>query len=288
MFPLAAQLEAWSSNWQELSQQVPVWGDVLIGLIGAYGILLWLFGRRLVRPTFTVAGMVAGLVVVAVILRQQLSQLNVIPWLVLAAVGGGLVAWVLYRLWMAILLAAALAIAAPWSVAVWQATPPPNVADQLAKQGQAFVEQNVPNLGDLIELPAGDADNDGTSSEASSSDTLADQIAEAIEQIIDQWRQWWADLGKGGQWTFASVGLGGVAVGLAVGLITPNFAAALLTSMLGAMLAIGAILRLGSVYLPKAMEAVPTEGRWLWVVAAAAVVVGVTVQWIFHLRSADK
>ena len=288
MFPLAAQLEAWSAKWQELSQQVPVWGDVLIGLIGAYGILLWLFGRRLVRPTFTVTGMLAGLVVVAVIFRQQLSQLNVIPWLVLAAVGGGLVAWVLYRLWMALLLAAALAIAAPWSIAVWQATQPPDVADQLAEQGQALVEQNVPNLGDLIELPAPDAGDEGKSSEVSSSDTLADQIAEAIQQIIDQWRQWWADLGKGGQWTFASVGLGGVAVGLAVGLITPNFAAALLTSMLGAMLAIGAMLRLGGVYLPKVMESVPTEGRGLWVVAAAAVVVGVTVQWIFHLRSADK
>lgn len=89
------------------------------------GLGLWVLGRRLARPACAVSGVVLGALgglLVAELLQEHGAF--AIPLVVGAGIAGGLIAALLFRVWMAMSGALVFALLVPAAMVVWHGAPP--------------------------------------------------------------------------------------------------------------------------------------------------------------------
>ena len=283
-----------------------------LALAGAVvcGVVLWLLGGKLVRATIVIAGLVlggaAGLLL-AKLLQDEGSF--ALPMALGGALIGSIAAAVLFRLWMAISLAAVLSLAIPAAILVWQGTPPPEEADP------ALVRQDVRGLveaGRGLETAAGDEGDTGESKPS-----VADRVGKGVEGAADRvatgvWAaaarvraalgelydrraddagRWWNDLDDALRSVALTGALGGGVAGLLLGLLLPKLGAMFETALAGSLLMLLPGVRLIEAHGPSAawVEGVlPDSARATLVWLGLITLVGLAVQWSLFRERAEE
>ncbi len=321
MMPAAEQVE-------QIKAALPIWADIAVAVLGLWGLFIWLFGRRVMRLTFTLAGLLVGAAVGALVFARFWPSLPVLPWAIGGALIGAVVSWAMFRLWAALALAVTLAVMAPWAMAAWegQIGPPEAAAaaEQSAEQLQAegsnelgrvvedAVRRTVERIGEAANGQAGtggadhpddspmdpvmgsprDQADDGQPDSAEDQPGPIQRVVRVARQEIDRhvqlWRNWWGELPGTVRWTIMALSAVGAVVGLIVGFVVPNLSAALVASLIGAVLMLFSITHLGSYLGESAAAYLPDTPRQTLVILMVATAVGTAFQWIFSIRKADK
>ena len=295
----------------EQTLRVPWWWfNALMVWSGAVGVVLWLFGRQLVKPIFAIitAGVVA--ILTAVLVGLAFDDMPLTYWLIGGALVGAAMGWLLARLALAIFFALCLGLLAPWLVLVIEGTPIPPVHEQIVN----VIAELREATGDAIEIqfddePAAPADNAGDDTGngdtgnggATEADTdaaerttgddlpsLREAYDEVRQQMRDIWDEWWADRSGGTRWAILSAAGGAVVVGGALALVLPNLVGAVMTSLLGVLLMLWPVSQ-GLAMLPERATAwVPREGTQLAILLVLFVLLGALFQWAIFRQPRKK
>ena len=262
----------------QFADRLPAWLDLLFVVVALYGLFLWLFGSRLVRPTLAFGGMVAGALIATAGARAWSGDAILLPWIIGGAVVGGVVAWLMFRFAMALALAGLLGLMAPLTLLVLVGAGP---------DAREEIDGVVDGLKAQVPLPEVRINGDGEVQVNQDEDGDSEGVAEAWNALVERARTWWTDLsGQRRALVISSAGAG-VIVGLVIGLIVPKLAAAFLASLAGVVLAASAAGHLIHSYAPKLGESLP-GGRIIALALIAAVAGGAVLQWTIFTRSADK
>jgi FtsH-binding integral membrane protein len=283
----------------QVAAMMPIWLDVVIGFVVLWGIFLWLFGSRLLRPSLAMIGLIAAAILGGLFARDMGSNEKVAMVIVGAGVVGAMLVWVTFRLWIAVLLALTAGLIAPAFVLIIEGAAPPTEADQpLREAGRDVVREGMERVGiddedadgelraALDDAQADEAGDDPMAQTRADLQKLVNRAAEAAGQSWDELKRWWAeDIDAGVRWTATIVALMMAITGLIVGLIMPHFSAGLVTSFVGAALVIACVGRLLHRYVPAASDAWPQTPRTVMIVLAIATLVGGGLQWWNHRRA---
>ncbi len=256
------------------------WGVHALVAAGAVaGLILWLAGRRVLKPTIVLLFALAG-GAGALMLVPRVSFAAAAPeatWAVAGLVAGAVVGLALFRFAMAIALGAVLGLAAPLGAAVaLEVTPAPPDEGRIAAAWQAA----APAWGGS-ETPANLA---RAAPESTPPDH--DPVWEAAAAVGEELDAQWQGLPARDQAVLALSAIGGGMLGVLLGLVMPVWASGAVSALLGP-----------AVWLPCGVwlaDAAALPGRWLldrtpvewlaiWGVLAA---VGLVVQWTGLLRRA--
>ena len=264
-------------------QNHPLWAHAGLFTLLIAGAMLWIAGRRVLKPTFAVLGALAGgFLGNAIVPGMGIdSMFGLSGGMAGAAVGGALgalAAILIFRVAIGVLAAivvSGLAILAA-SIFIQTSEPPPSVTD-------------APSESALVE-PENSLDEDSSTWRDGLRDDVtqgAKDIAagekEAGQFVTDLYRglkaELWDPLEAGDKMLLTSSGLAGFVGGLALGVFAPKKTTALVTAFAGAGMWLPALYFLSqSLDLPgKAMfERKPIEWLAIWLVISMT---GLFIQW---------
>ncbi|QQE11865.1 hypothetical protein JD969_20705 [Planctomycetota bacterium] len=103
------------------SSVIPIGLTIAMGIAIAVGLVLWLIGRSIAKPSCVISGLVLGGIgglIAATI--WQLQGLMILPLIIGFALAGALLSGLLFRLWMGLSGAILLAFLGPLCMFVWQ------------------------------------------------------------------------------------------------------------------------------------------------------------------------
>lgn len=265
---------------QQVVEALPPLAVMVLGGLVVIGFVLWLLGRSLARPACAVSGLVLG-GLVGFVLGQRFAEQGAftLPLVLGGGIAGGLLAALLFRVWMAISCAALLALVVPAASIVWQGTAPP-LELTLGEAGEAETAPEAPLRGEDAE--AADAALPGPVQ------ALWERTKEAYGHHAGVVRTWWDELGSGARWALTFGGLIGAGAGLLLGLIAPYWAASLQTALVGGLLMFypgrEVLMRLA----PDHTGWLPNTPRLVILSLGLITLLGVLVQWTLFVRRADK
>ena len=249
---------------------------VLLALTAAVGLVLCLLGRKLLRTVCAVAGLVGGGAVAYAMVPADSSQQMLFIVIVGGAVVGLIVSWLVFRVWMGLILAVLLGLGAPVVGLAMHDNLPPIIPPSA---GQV--------LHDLTEA-ADDVtkrDPDEEQPDLSSVSKLTGQVRQMVDEEFEAIGTWWEQTSSADQYTTMLAAGVGALVGLIVGLIAPQFTAALASSMLGAALIVAGVCGMD---LPQLEWIVPQALLGRMAAVGLITIVGWVLQWIVFRRKADK
>ena len=256
---------------QTLGQTLPQGGTVPLAVALVAGIILWLFGAKLVKPVFLLLGLAAGGFVGAILLPMtgippfDLASITLSPGVTGVLIGGvigALVALALFR--VVITMTAALAFAAAglmgalvflhFNPAPPPETPPDQTAAQSDSQSDTQPDGSAPDPLDSIDRDAAERTVDAFNASRDApllDDETKQDLLDAAERSRAFLRTAADAIGdelesrtmREKTIAFASM-FGGLALGLLVGVTMPNRTAALVTALLGAAIWMSAALAL--------------------------------------------
>ena len=259
---------------------MPMWLDILIGAAALWGIFMWLFGRRLVRPSMAMTGLIIGAIVGGLVGRTFFAGNGVIIPIIVGGAVMALVIWATYRLWVAIMLAVMLAACTPWGVLAWKGEPFPQ-AQQSIKQAMHDAAQEA--------REAVTSERSEASSDESSDEDLMTKLRSALDETWQALVEWWKNDLEGGTRTLIIIGSAAMAItGFLVGLVLPEFAASLAASLVGSCFVIFSVLRLTAEYAGKLHEYLPTTPRGVLLSVGIMTIIGALIQWTVLGRRADN
>lgn len=187
-----------------LTDAMTVAAQLLLGALVCVGVLLCLFGRRVARPLFAASGLALG-ALIGHIAGEVLQVSPPLVWIIGGALAGCALAWILFRVWMGITLAAVLLVLLPAIALAWENDLPPQPSpDDL----NAVVSQPWP----------------------------AHPASPQVQEFLQQMQDWWTALDPGQRKITVFAALAGVVSGLVFGLVAPRIAAAVISATLGALL----------------------------------------------------
>lgn len=313
-------------------QAMPLVWTALLAIGLALGLVLWAFGGRLAHKGVMLTGFVVGGLGAAALAMGMTAPppevaegaagaagaaehaLNTSGggglWVLAIGIGGalagGLLAWLLFRFWMAGTCALLLAAVVPLSALIYAGNGPTLSAVRGAEGAT------------LEALGAGESDPGAEAlrlwrqrtgspgpTPGSAGEPSADGVSEGSGELFDRerffadlqavWRVqvedvnlWWGEMTPGNRrllWGGTVVGAG---VGLVLGLVLPTLAAGLQSAMVGSVL----ILLCGQTLLLKhvpAMEGVVPHGRRSVLLSLGLItLLGVLIQWSLRKKKADE
>jgi hypothetical protein len=292
----------------------PVWTFVFGGAV-VIGLLLWLMGRKIARQTIAVSGLLIGGLVAFPFSQQFGADARLtLAWVIGGAVAGCLIAWLLFRVWMGVSMAAILALALPTAILMVQGAPtpwsPPQDANADAEHVAAAAPAPAHAPPDADDKKTGD---DDANADAPKSPTLrtADKLHvnltpqqreqiekteahlfDTVQAVYDQQRDqtvtWWQNVGGANQKKIIGSCAAGALIGLLLGLGFPTFSAAVQSALVGSLLLVGGAQGFLAAY------ARPKEGSILISVQANLIAVGLItalgflLQWIIWRKKADQ
>lgn len=295
-----AQADRVQQAAEQVAASLPVWLDVVLAFVGLWGVFLWLFGRRLVRPTVTMLGLVAGGLSAGLIARQFTEGAALAGWALGGGVAGGLVVWVTFRVWIGLALAIVLGSAAPWAVLAWEGADWPIEAGQSIREAaEGAIEEGRQRI-----LDNGEADGAGDEAakerghgkggdeggdEGDGEATVLAKLEALARQVAGDLRQWWGEeLDPAVRWSVMAASAIVAAGGLMIGLVLPNLGASLAASLVGSVLIGGVTLRLSGRYLEGVYDWLPSSPRRALIALAVMTVIGTLIQWTLTGRRTDK
>ncbi|MCA9310762.1 MAG: hypothetical protein KDA21_06120 [Phycisphaerales bacterium] len=275
----------------------------------AGGLLLWAFGRGMLRIFFVVVGTGAGATFGAFL--PPALGLNIEPVYTVAAgaIIGFITSFIAFRFAIAATLATTLAIVAPIVAATVMSVhgPPPTTdaaeegptpteayLDEMRERADAF-QDDLELLRDGHDLIMGAGDDAEAAAPTALDDTveMLQRGAERIRAFLSRvWEEhgkaWWAAQPGAARFALVASVVGGALAGFALGLAVPRKGAAVVTSFGGAAIWMPAavwLLCATPIPLEGALPAIPAAWLIAWVVIS---VVGTWIQWTRSKRQADK
>ena len=95
-----------------------MWQALLLIAVVA-GVVLWLLGRRMARSAYAVCGLVLGGIGSLAVSQEVNGDGTAIPWVIIGAVVGCLLSFLMFRIWMSLSFAVLLSLLAPAANIVW-------------------------------------------------------------------------------------------------------------------------------------------------------------------------
>ncbi len=310
---------------QSVLEVAPTLGLVFTVLALGAGVVLWALGGKLARPACAVGGLVLlGLVAFEFVPRLTTNETAILVATIVAAIVGGVLAAMLFRLWMAISAAALMALLVPAAGIVWSGAvggPLPADGDEApytdtngdrdevsgltAEQTSEALENlardvtdRILNRGDDGESEAedepgygrgGDASGEGADSQESEAmASLVSTLREAWEARVQTLRAWWDGLSARGRTVIVTGGLIAAGVGLVFGLLAPYAAAAFQTVVLSGPLILFPARELIRHFLDAQPAWLPDSPRATLLTLGLITLAGLVFQWTMLRRPADK
>lgn len=265
------------------------------------GLVVWLAGGKLLKPAMVVGGLVLGLVIGGLLSPFIESTVFFLFFLAGLGVVGACLAAMTFRIWMAVSAASLLALIVPGAILVWQGTPtnqvtgPADTSEQTTQVQQRFdaaADQLTPETRQLVQ---GLIDQQSPASLASADAMLEEQGAIALDAIkgvifenMDQLRLWWEQNTTAQHRMLLWGMVGGALVGLLLGVIVPNHAAALQSAMVGAVLIFVPGRELVVGWAPDYAGWMPVSARGGLLALGLITALGFCLQWMLYLKTDDK
>ena len=278
-------------TWTQLQDQLPSWLNMLAVVMLGWGFVLWLFGKRFIRPSLTLIGLAGG-ALLGVQIGKAVDAGPAVGWAIGGALVGGVVAYLAFRIWMALLLGLALGVMVPWGVAAWHGEPPPTMSptgEQIGERIREQIDEVVPTGPTDVDAEV-DADTnvDDSSAAGAEAPPWQNQMSDVLSEMTAAWRGWWGELsGVMRSLVITGAGIGGLG-GFVLGMMLPTLAASLMASFTGVLLLVSALSKLIPAWAPGLADDIPSGPRASLVLIVVATVIGAAFQWTMRRRSADK
>jgi len=296
-------------------QDLTAAGIVPLAMLLLVGLVLWVAGRRVLRPAFATAGGIAG--GAAAWMLAMSVDLGLNPWMV-TAIGALILACIgalVYRFAVAAVLMAVCALAGPSTVMVaheFRDGNAPGTPGALATPTITADATPGKDTGPTLDAASawlfGDQDKEGDGSSAASGPAppslqesvlthqlgLSDEATEVIhtargraEEFVVAVTDWWSRVPQQLRPLIIGAALTGALLGLLCGTLAPNGSAALVTSCGGSLLWLGSLrVLLGQLGEPveQFLPATATSGLAVWL---AVSMLGMAIQWTKRPKPAD-
>ncbi|MBL1216064.1 MAG: hypothetical protein D8M59_01050 [Planctomycetes bacterium] len=291
------------------------WGvHVGLGLILAAGVVIWAFGKHLLKPTLVLAAMAMGAsvgFVAAAFMPEHIS--------VLWPVGGGVIVFALvalaaYRFVMAAMLAVSLGLACPLGyftyaeiTGLYRDQPGQTLSDEELRGGsedQKSVQDHVKDaadkasdaIGDIIkdneDILSGDGNGEGGGSggddNAEATPGWRNRFNRMMRDIARELANNWRDAPGIQQTATVLASFAGIALGIVFGIMAPKLSGAVVTALVGSLVILGSGSLLGLRYaMPvEALGLATMTGKLAWWFGLS--LLGLLIQFKWVGRKADK
>ena len=331
--PVAAETAAPARTFADLVEGLPLGATGVLALGLVLGLVLLIFGNRLAKAGVMVGGLIVGGLAAATAATQfsgAAADGGSTPgtWLLAFGVGGGvagvLVAWLLFRFWIAASAAILLAAVVPLSAMIWEGNGPElsslDPARRAAEAAVAAVEERVAAVpaedNDLVGPPTPDrvsaAARDGVSdADRAAADRggvdvdsdrdasgglglplvdrarLIEDVRGVYDQQADEVRLWWTEMPTAQKRVLQIGALIGAGCGVVLGLAAPLVAAAIQSALIGGVLVFTAARGLIFSFAPGLAGVLPAEWRGVLLTIGLITLLGLLIQWALRRREAD-
>lgn len=294
-----------------LLDDAPLNLQIGLGIGVAVGLVLWLLGGKLARPGCALVGLVVGSGAAALLTINQLDPTYALLIIVGCGIAGCILAYLLFRVWMAISCSLIMGLAAVMICLSLNGGKPPTMTVHIqdeAKSTKPEVFKNVAKEGipdDTLDIeeeketqkpaPKEEASSEEDADDALGPDivrdTAEDLLAGVREELGDEWssyRKWWSDQSASAQRIMGAAAIIATIAGLLIGLIFPYFAASVQSALCGS-----ALMTICGVYLIQWNTASPpiwlphTPNHFALTISLITVL-GLIVQWTLFRRKTDK
>ena len=263
------------SSFDPATSQVPVLGLIVLGL--TCGVILWLFGHKVLGPVVFILGGAIG-AAAGIIAPQHLEITTIAGYpasligLVLGAILGALLAGALYR--TAITLGSGLVFAVAGLI-TGLAT--------LGPAGEPSAAELPPAVPVVDSTIAQNTTSDQTVPPTESSlITATERATTFVSASMGDVRQRWDALDEGGRLRVAAMTFGGLTLGLLIGLIAHQRASAVVTASLGSGVSLYSLAWLSTQSPMPWTDVIGGFGPREWVIAwGAAAIIGIIFQGLF-------
>lgn len=232
-----------------------------VGVVFAFGIVLWLFGKKLMRTGFVLIGLFAGALIGHLLPPELHIASEPLLMVGIGAVMGAILGWLCFRIFVAHCLGTVLSIVSVVGVTVWMQVPRPEFhsdeivpelrlesspvdeAETLRDENDFFAERVSQAIDAARERlrGSGDPGRAATGTELEQLITpeeaqraTADLLQSLVSNLGDQVGRFWEeDLTPRMRLGLALASIGGYLVGLVLGMLLPTRAAAVTTAIVG-------------------------------------------------------
>ena len=269
-------------QWPTVLDMAPMSTQALlaIGLVG--GLVLWLFGGKMIRPLCAAAGLAVASLVAAAMTRRLDDQYLQLGLIIASGLLGGVLAFFLFRLWMGLSCAAILVVVAP---TVWLVTDQAKVVPLR----DVLPGMKLESLGP--EPPPEDRPKPPTEGIRQHATDLSNHARTHLDRFardqIDQAKAVWSQLAPEGSRILVIAAIAGGIAGLIAGLMAPYAAATFQSAFVGGLLILGCghlLIREHVAIAPSWLADSPRPAAALLGLITLA---GVGLQWMFRRRKAD-
>ena len=276
------------------------WYGAALAWMALAGVVLWLLGRRLIRPLFGLVGLGLGALAALWLLARYAPDAPPLPWVIAGAVVGALVlGFLLWRIALALVVTAIAVVLVPWAVILTTPMEGPPVWEPIVEaRDQAWTAMSTPaesadgeegepaGNGEPADDPAaGEAEGEA---EQAGPPSATEPIAEGWANAAAAFNGWWEELPTSRKGWLVIAGVGGGLLALLIGLALPQFAAALLTALIGSLLLLPGIDRVLDFLPASAAEAVSMPPLLVALALLVSTIVGALVQWLLFRRPREK
>ena len=304
-------------TFADLVEGLPLgWTGVLAAAL-VLGLLLLFLGNRLAKAGVMLGGLIIG-GLGAVAAAAQVSGAaagGATPpgtWLLAFGIGGALagvlIAWLLFRFWMAASAAVVLAAVVPLSAMIWEGNGPElsslDPARRAAEAALIAVEDHVTPTpaddSDLVGPPApGRVPSKTTAETAEQTESggvavplidrarLIDDVRGVYTQQAEEVRTWWTELPTASRRVLQLGAAIGACCGVVLGLAAPGVAAAIQSALLGAVLVFTSARGLIFSFAPGLAGVLPAEWRGVLLTVGLITLLGLLIQWAMRRRETD-
>ena len=312
-------------TFAELVEGLPMgWTGVLAAAM-VLGLVLLFLGNRLAKLGVMLCGLIIG-GLGAVAAATQVSAGaggGTAPgtWLLAFGIGGALagvlIAWLLFRFWMAASGAVLLAAVVPLSAMIWEGNGPELSSFDPARRGaQAVLAAVEDRVADHMAAPPGSGPDEAfvgppapsaPASEPASESAgqapaetkahgaipvvdrarLLDDARGVYEQQAQEIRTWWSELPTASRRVLQLGAAIGACCGIVLGLAAPLVAAGIQSALVGAVLVFTAARGLILAFVPGAAGVLPGEWRGVLLTIGLITLLGLLIQWALRRREAD-
>lgn len=299
----------------DLLRSIPTSVHMVATIIFVAGLIVWMFGRKIMRPALILTALAMG-ASVGFVVAAMLPESIAIWWpIIITSLVFGLMSLATYRFVMAGLLAISLGIATPLGYFTYA-----ELSGHFTTNSDASAENNEPMLPDLPGLGDGKVQQAGQEQLKKISDELDRRADDLLSSGDDEksrsgeigtentdetnkWRSMFAgyvkNLSKAAatNWQNAPssqklfsilTACVGVILGLVLGLMIPNFSGAIVTSLAGSLVMLSSgswlIARFGMSI--KTIGLTSATGALSWWLGLS--IIGLLIQFKFNKNKADK
>lgn len=240
------------------------------GFLAFFGMILWVFGRKLARSGCGFSGLMAGASFALILPSSHDSPQSLLTAMCIGGVVGFVLAWLLFRVASGLTLAVTLALAVPIADLAWRDNLPPIIPIKVETEVTPHLAQGVQTK-DVI--------------------PLALEVKPFLQRNVtiqrDALISWRDGLDADTRHTMGALALAGALSGLFIGLVFPYLATSTESSLFGGLLMLIGFWNLASHFkLPIPTEKLASAPQ-VAVAVGLITATGIIAQWVMWRKKAS-